>query len=78
MGGQDGSNTQSGVTAWVGVSNNNNRRNGSAGYLVEKRRRILKERHIRMRKPYQLPGWTKNSSYYSAPVGDQTHDLPPP
>ena len=20
-----------------------------------------------MRKPYQLPGWTKNSSYYSAP-----------
>ena len=29
-----------------------------------------------MRKPYQLPGWTKNSSYYSAPVGDRTHDLP--
>ena len=40
--------------------------------------RILKGRHIQMRKPYQLPGWTKNSSYYSAPVGDRTHDLPPP
>ena len=39
-----------------------------AGYLI---------RHIQMRKPYQLPGWTKNSSY-SAPVEDQTHDLPPP
>ena len=26
---------------------------------------ILKERHIQMRKPYQLSGWTKNSSYYS-------------
>ena len=39
--------------------------------------RILKERHIQMRKPYRLPGWTKNSSYYSAPVGDRTHDLPP-
>ena len=36
------------------------------------------ERHIRMRKPYQLPGWTKNSSYYSAPAGAQTHDLQPP
>ena len=31
-----------------------------------------------MRKPHQLPGWTKNSFYYSAPVGDLTHDLPPP
>ena len=31
-----------------------------------------------MRKPYQLPGWIKNSSYYSAPDGDRTHDLPPP
>ena len=40
--------------------------------------RILKERHIQMRKPYQLPGWTKNSSYYSAPAGGRTHDLPPP
>ena len=38
-----------------------------------------------MRKPYQLPGWTKNSSddptiiEYSAPgpAGDRTHDLPP-
>ena len=62
-----------------------------AGYLVEERCRwpvitasprnkfrILKERHIQMRKLYQLPGWTKNSSYSSAPVGDRTHDLPPP
>ena len=61
------------------------------GYLIEERHRwpvifqinseFLKERHIQinqMRKPYQLPGWTKNSSYYSAPVGDQTRDLPPP
>ena len=29
--------------------------------------RILKERHIQMRKPYQLPGWTENSSYYIVP-----------
>ena len=29
--------------------------------------RILKERHIQMRKPYQLPGWTKDSSYYIVP-----------
>ena len=28
-----------------------------------------------MRKPYQSSGWTKNSSYYSAPVGDRTHAL---
>ena len=28
-----------------------------------------------MRKPYQVPGWTKD--YYSAPVGDRTPDLPP-
>ena len=33
-----------------------------------KKFRILKERYIQMRKPYQLPGWTRNSSYYSAPV----------
>ena len=49
-----------------------------AGYLKEERRRwpvinipnkfiILKERHIQMRKPYQLPGWTKHSSYYIVP-----------
>ena len=53
-----------------------------AGYFIEdnipNKFRILKGRHIQMRKPYQLPGWTKNSSYYSAPVGDRTHDLPPP
>ena len=30
--------------------------------------RILKERHVQMRKPYQSPG--------TAPVGDRTHDLP--
>ena len=29
--------------------------------------RILKERHIQMRKPYQLTGWTKNSSYIIVP-----------
>ena len=29
-----------------------------------------------MRKPYESPGRMKNSSYYIAPVGDQTHDLP--
>ena len=29
-----------------------------------------------MRKPYQSPGGMKNSSYYIAPVGDWTHDLP--
>ena len=29
-----------------------------------------------MRKPYQSPGRMKNSSYYIAPVGDWTHDLP--
>ena len=38
--------------------------------------RIWKEMHIRMRKPYRLLGSTKNSSYYSAPVGVQTHELP--
>ena len=29
-----------------------------------------------MRKPYQSPGQMKNSSYYIAPVGVRTHDLP--
>ena len=29
-----------------------------------------------MRKPFQSPGRMKNSSYYIAPVGDRTHDLP--
>ena len=38
--------------------------------------RILKERHVQLRKPYQSPGRMKNSSYYIAPVGDRTHDLP--
>ena len=32
--------------------------------------RILKERHVQLRKPYQSPGRMKNSSYYIAPVGD--------
>ena len=50
----------------------------SHGDSIPNKFRILKGRHIQMRKPYQLPGWTKNSSYYSAPVGDRTHDLPPP
>ena len=38
--------------------------------------RIWTERQIRMRKPYRLPGWTKDSSYFSAPAGVWTHDLP--
>ena len=29
-----------------------------------------------MRKPYQSPGRMINSSYYIAPAGDRTHDLP--
>ena len=31
---------------------------------------------FRWGKPYQSPGQMKNSSYYIAPVGDRTHDLP--
>ena len=38
--------------------------------------RIWKERHFQMRKPYQSPVRMKNSSYYIAPDGDRTHDLP--
>ena len=29
-----------------------------------------------MRKPCQSPGRMNNSSYYIAPAGDRTHDLP--
>ena len=29
-----------------------------------------------MRNPHQSPGRMKNSSYYIAPVGDRTHELP--
>ena len=56
-----------------------------AGYLIEERRRwhviIASPRgqcskYIQMRKPYQSSGRMKNSSYYIAPVGDWTHDLP--
>ena len=50
----------------------------SHGDNIANKFRILKERHIQTRKPYQLPGWTKNSSCYSASVGDRTHDLPTP
>jgi len=32
--------------------------------------------HIHWRKPCQLPGWMKISSYYSAAVGIRTSDLP--
>ena len=34
--------------------------------------RMLMERHVQMRKPYQSPGRMKNKSYYMyiAPVGD--------
>ena len=38
--------------------------------------RIWKERHIRMRKLYQLSGWTKNSSYHSTSAAVQIHYLP--
>ena len=38
--------------------------------------RIWKKGHVQMRKPYQSPGRMKNSSYYIAPVGVRTHDLP--
>ena len=31
--------------------------------------RIWNERHLQVRKPYQLPGWTKNSPYYNALAG---------
>ena len=37
--------------------------------------RIWNERHLEVRKPYQLPGWTKNSPYYNVPARDRTHDL---
>ena len=41
--------------------------------------RILKEIKAHSdEKTVQLSGWTKNSSYYNAPVGDRTYDLPPP
>ena len=42
----------------------------SRGQCSKYKFRILKERHIQMRKPYQSPGRMKNSSYYIAPVGD--------
>ena len=32
--------------------------------------------HVQVRKQYQSPGRMKNSSYYIAPVGYRTHDLP--
>ena len=38
----------------------------SHGDNIPNKFRILKERHIQMRKPYQLPIWTKNS-YYIVP-----------
>ena len=63
-----------------------------AGYLIEERRRwtvitednvlnkfrILKERHVQMRKPYQSPGHDEKLILLNiiAPVGDWTHDLP--
>ena len=37
--------------------------------------RIWNERHLQVRKPYQLPGWTKNSPYYNVPPWDRTRDL---
>ena len=40
--------------------------------------RIWKERHVQMRgnRARHAPGRMKNSSYYIAPVGVRTHDLP--
>ena len=35
----------------------------------------MAERHIWMRKLYQLPGWTKSASYYSASAGVRTRHL---
>ena len=60
-----------------------------AGYLIEERRswpvitaspRVIQNLEGKAfsdeGKPYQSPGRMKNSSYYIAPVGDRTHDLP--
>ena len=60
-----------------------------AGYLIEERRRwpiitastrgqCVNSEFGRKDegKPHQSPGRMKNSSYYIAPVGDRTHDLP--
>ena len=38
--------------------------------------RIWNIREFQERKPYQFPGWMKNSPYYIAPAGARTHDLP--
>ena len=48
----------------------------ACNYCFPNKFRILKERHVKVRKPYQSSGRMKNSSYYIAPVGDRTHDLP--
>ena len=47
-------------------------------FYVQNKFRILKERHVQMRKYYQSPYLVRmnNSSYDIAPVGDRTHDLP--
>ena len=34
--------------------------------------------HVWWRKPCQLPGWMKNSSYYSAMAEARPYQLPPP
>ena len=36
---------------------------------------IRNERHLQVRKPYQLPGWMKSWPYYNALAGDRTRDL---
>ena len=51
------------------INNNNNGRNGSCLNLEGKA-------YSDEGKPCQSPGRMKNSSYYIAPVGDRTHDLP--
>ena len=56
-----------------------------AGYLIEERRRwpvitaSPRGQHFSDEKTVPVAtGWTKNPSGYSAPVGAQTDDLPPP
>ena len=36
---------------------------------------IWNEKNLQVRKPYQLPGWTKHSPYNNAPAGDSNYDL---
>ena len=44
--------------------------------LILNKCRIYNRWHIQRRKPCQLPGWMKNSTYYSATAGIRTSNLP--